>query len=164
MPTPAILMCYVADFAFCVVFSCVECGVVCCVQVQAPTRLFKVGGQKYSEYLARRGVEPSMLHYPLRATSPPVETPVSESLRGLESLAAAAAAMSEAERAAEVGDRHFTAISTLHRRYSTVVVVVWPMQLWVERLWHQPAVFVLHNFVSAAEAERMIRHAAAVHS
>jgi hypothetical protein len=36
------------------------------------------------------------------------------------------------------------------------------MQLWVERLWHQPAVFVLHNFVSAAEAERMIRHAAAV--
>ncbi len=152
---------YVTDVALCVVFSCVECSVVCCVQVQAPTRLFKVGGQKYSEYLARRGVEPAMLHYPLRATSPPVETPVSESLRGLESLAAAAAAMSEAERAAEVGDRYFTVSLTLHRRYSTVV---WPMQLWVERLWHQPAVFVLHNFVSAAEAERMIRHAAAVHS
>ena len=51
-------------------------------------------------------------------------------MRQLEALAAAASAMSDSERKA---------------------------RLWVERVFAKPAVFVLHNIVSAGEADRMLR-------
>ncbi len=74
------------------------------------------------------GVGASLSPPPSAAT--PIEAVVRASLRQLEALAAAASAMSDSERKA---------------------------RLWVERVFAKPAVFVLHNIVSAGEADRMLR-------
>lgn len=64
------------------------------------------------------------------SSEPPIDAVVSASLQALEDLADAASAMSEHERTTKV---------------------------WVERVFSKPAVFQLHNLVSTAEADRMIR-------
>ncbi len=87
-------------------------------------QVFKVGGQKYSEFLAGRGA--LRLATP---SEPPAPTAVSQSLLRLESLSELSVSMSEADRS------HL---------------------FWTERLNTQPAVFILHNFVSVLEAAHMI--------